>query len=133
MAKPTYTVKVLKVDATAIDLELKAAADPYVYCWPSLPVRALADGPGSPLSTFDLSTREGVGIAAAAWVAQVEILATRRGIGLGGGLWSRGAPRGHQEGARRHQGLAESCGDSRGGSAERPHPELVSAPGVHLG
>src|SRR5690242_1921218 len=81
MANPTYTVKVLKVDALAIDLELKAALDPHVYCWPSLPLRALADGPGSPLSAFDLSTREGVGLAAATFVERVEILATRKGLG----------------------------------------------------
>lgn len=81
MADAIYAVKVLRVDATAIDLELKAALDEHVYCWPSLAVRALAAGPGSPLAAFDLATREGVAAAAAAWVERVEILATRKGVG----------------------------------------------------
>ena len=96
MANPIYAVKVLKVDEAAIDLELKAALDEHVCCWPSLPVRALADGPGSPLASFDLATREGVAAAAEAWVERVDILATRKGLaqyrviarkpGLGAGL-----------------------------------------------
>lgn len=96
MANPIYAVKVLKVDEAAIDLELKAALDEHVYCWPSLAVRALADGPGSPLASFDLTTREGVAAAAEAWVERVDILATRKGLaqyrviarkpGLGAGL-----------------------------------------------
>lgn len=96
MPSPIYAVKVLKIDATAIDLELKATLDEHVYCWPSLAVRALADGPGSPLAAFDLGTRDGVAAAADAWVERVEILATRKGVGqyrvvarkpgLGGGL-----------------------------------------------
>ena len=81
MASPIYAVKVLKVDKSAIDLELKAALDEHVYCWPSLAVRALADGPGSPLASFDLGTRDGVAAAVEAWVERVDILATRKGLG----------------------------------------------------
>ena len=80
MATPTYTIKVLKVENLAVDLEVKAALDEIVYCWPSLALRALAGGPGSPLATLDLSTREGVKAAAEAWVERVEILATRKGL-----------------------------------------------------
>lgn len=80
MATPTYTVKVLKVDKATLDLEVKAALDEYVYCWPSLAVRALADGPGSPLSALDLSTCDGVAAAAEAWIDHVEVLATRKGL-----------------------------------------------------
>ncbi len=96
MATPTYTVKLLRVEKMALDLEVKAALDESVYAWPSLAVRALAEGPGSPLAALDLGTREGVARAAEAWVERVEILATRKGLahyrvcakkpGLTGGL-----------------------------------------------
>lgn len=81
MANAIYAVKVLRVDGLAIDLELKATLDEHVYCWPSLAVRALADGPGSPLAALDLATFAGVAAAAAAWIERVEVLATRKGVG----------------------------------------------------